>query len=107
MAKLSDRRAVSMTRKVDVQIKLSITVARRACERLAAASCPAHSFNSDTLSVDAIRTDPTVDAPAIVANLESVALPGLDEVNILVPVNLAQDDVANLKIVRSCRHNGA
>jgi len=67
----------------------------------------AFSFYPDALSVDGIRADPTIDAPAIIANLESVALPGFDEMNILVTVDFAQDAVTNLEVVRIRRHNGA
>jgi len=49
----------------------------------------AFSFDSNTLSIDAIRPDPTVDASTIIANLESVALPGFDEMNVLAAVHLA------------------
>jgi hypothetical protein len=67
----------------------------------------ARSFNSDTFSVNPTGTDPTVDASAIVPDLKLVALSGLDEVNVLVAVDLAQNDVTNLKVVRIRRHDGA
>src|SRR5688572_26214285 len=68
--------------------------------------CSAFSFDSDTLSVNPVGADPTVDASAVVANLESVGLSGFDEVNVLAAVHLAQDDITNLQFVRIRRHNG-
>jgi hypothetical protein len=65
------------------------------------------SFDSDTLSVDPIGANPTVDPSAIVPNLESVALSGLDEMDILVAVDLAQNDVTDRQVVKIHRHNGA
>ena len=65
------------------------------------------SFNPDTLSVDAVGTDPTVDVAAVVANLKPVALPGFDEVGVLVTVDLAQNNITNLQVIRMRRHNGA
>jgi hypothetical protein len=69
--------------------------------------CSAFSFDSDTLSVNRIGPYPAVDTSAIVPNLESVALSGLDEVDILVAVDLAQNDITDFKVVRIRRHNGA
>jgi hypothetical protein len=69
--------------------------------------CQVHSFNPDTFSEYAVCTNPSVNAPAIIANLKSVALSGFDEMNVLETVNLAQNDVTNLKIARARRNNGA
>jgi hypothetical protein len=65
------------------------------------------SFDPDAFSVNAIRAYPAVDAAAVIADLEPVSLPGFDEVDILATVDLAQHDIARLKVVRSCRHHGA
>jgi hypothetical protein len=69
--------------------------------------CSASSFDPDTLSVDSIGADPAVNASAIVPNLESVALSGFNEVDILAAVDLAQDNITDLKVVRIRRNNGA
>jgi hypothetical protein len=47
------------------------------------------SFNLNAFSINAVGANPTVNAPAIVANLKLVALPGFDEMNILKAVHLA------------------
>ena len=44
---------------------------------------------------------------ALVQNVEPVALPGFDEVDILVTVDLAQNNITNLEVVRIRRNNGA
>lgn len=61
--------------------------------------CPAFSFDSDTLTVNSIQTDPTVNPSAIVADLETVALPGFDKMDVLVTVHLAQNDITDSQVV--------
>jgi hypothetical protein len=97
-----------------MQCRQVLECARR-CAALDADGClpsagdfpAAFSFNSDTLSVDSIESDPTVDASTVVPNLKSLALSGFDKVNILAAVDLAQDDITNLKVVSIHRHHGA
>jgi hypothetical protein len=67
----------------------------------------AFSFDLNAFSVDPVGANPTVDTSAIVPDLESVALSGLDEVDILVAIDLAQDYIPNLNVVRIRRNNGA
>src|SRR5262245_26750184 len=65
------------------------------------------SSHSYALAVNVIHPHPTVDATAVVANLEPLSLPGLDEVEILRPIHLAEDDVAYLKFVGTHRRHRA
>ena len=65
------------------------------------------SFDSGTLSVNAIGSNPTVDATAIVPNLKSVALSGFDKVNVLEAVDFAEDDITDLKLIGIGRRDGA
>src|SRR5262249_38202981 len=50
-------------------------------------------FHADALAVDAAGRHPAVDAAPVVADLEATALDGLHQVQVLPPVDLAQDDV--------------
>lgn len=54
-------------------------------------------FHPDTSAKDRVCRDPTVDATAVVANLETLALDRFYQVYVLVAVDFAQDDVANLE----------
>jgi hypothetical protein len=63
------------------------------------------SLNTNTLSVDTIHANPAVDSSTIVPNLESVALFGFDEVKILAALDLAQDNVSHIEIIRTGRRH--
>jgi hypothetical protein len=65
------------------------------------------SLDSDALSVNAVRTDPTVDVAPIVPDLEAVTLPGFNQVDVLKPLYLAQNNVTDLNLVRAHWRNSA
>ena len=65
------------------------------------------SFDSYTLAVNPVLPDPAIDAPAVVPNLESLALNGSYQVQILGAVHLTQDNVANLQVRDFDRDNRA
>jgi hypothetical protein len=55
-------------------------------------------LDPNAFSVDRVWSDPSVDEPAVVANLESAAaLDRLHNVKILVGANLAEDDITNFQ----------
>jgi hypothetical protein len=64
-------------------------------------------LNSCAAPIDTLSSDPAIDEAAVVADLELVSLPGLDDVKILTSVDLAQHDVPYLKALRLHRLNGA
>lgn len=55
------------------------------------------SLDLNALAVDGILTDPTVDEALVVADLIAMLLDRLDQVQVLVSRDLAQNDVANGK----------
>lgn len=54
-------------------------------------------FDSDQSAKDGLWSDPTVDASAIVANLEAISTDRLDEMQILLTFDLAEHDVTGLQ----------
>jgi len=52
-------------------------------------------LDTNAFSKDAIRPDPSVDSPAIVADLKSLAADRLHDVQIFSTMHLAEHDVSN------------
>ena len=63
-------------------------------------TCNSHSLDSNTAPVDRVCGDPSVDAASIISDLEPRALDRFDQVQVLRPVYLAEDDIANRKACR-------
>ena len=57
------------------------------------------SLDSNTLPVNPIFADPTVDPASVVTDLESLSLNRLYQVQILKSIHLAQNNVADLEIL--------
>jgi hypothetical protein len=64
-------------------------------------------LHSNAFAVDAIRTDPAVNVATIVADLKAITLPGFDQVDVLVTLDLAQNNITNLNVIRVHGCNGA
>ncbi len=60
---------------------------------------PRSVVDGDTTTEDRVDRHPAVDPTSVVADLESFALLGLDQVEVLTTVHLAQHDVANIERV--------
>ncbi len=65
------------------------------------------SFDSYTLAVNPGLPDPAVDPPAVVPDLEPFPLDRFYQVQILAPIDLAQDNVASLQVFDFDRDNRA
>jgi len=65
------------------------------------------SFYSDAFAVNPVVANPTVYSTAIVSDLETVTLFGLDQVEVMIAAHLAKDDVANFQRFGADRRDGA
>src|SRR4051794_11173708 len=64
-------------------------------------------FNPDTPAEDAVPRHPAIDPPAVVADLEALALDRLHQMQVLAATDLAQHDVPDLERRRIDRRHGA
>lgn len=65
------------------------------------------SFDTYAFPVNSVLPDPAINPPTVVPDLEPFPLDGLYQVQILEPIYLAQDDVADLQVLHFDRDDGA
>jgi hypothetical protein len=61
-----------------------------------ARSWASFSFYSHAFSVNGVVADPAIDSASVVPDLEAASLPGLDQVEVLKAICLAEDNVPDL-----------
>ena len=64
-------------------------------------------LNLHTLAVNILRPDPPVDKPAVIADLIAAMFNGLDDMQVLISLNLAQHDIPNFQLCRIDRDDSA
>lgn len=64
-------------------------------------------MNSDALPKDGMDRHPSVDPAPVVADLESRALNGFDEVQVFPALHLAEHDIPDLQLFWEYWHHGA
>jgi hypothetical protein len=68
---------------------------------------PTPGLNPNAFPVYRVRSDPSVDEPAVVANLESAAVDRIYDMKVFISADFAESDITNFKYRRVDRHHGA
>jgi hypothetical protein len=65
------------------------------------------SFDPNAFAINSVRPNPSIDSAAVVPDLQSLSLPSLHQMEVLVAIDLAKHDVAHCHLVGANRHNRA
>src|SRR5262249_24447971 len=84
-------------------------LARQKLSQASTSACPKsrkRSFDSNALAVNSVRSHPAIASPPVISDLKSLPLPRLDQIEVLVAIDLAKDDVAHFHLFGFCWHDG-